>query len=316
MILGFAKSIPMIALSRAVDGLLGSNGVIAQSYLSDISSRKDRSKVYGISGAAAGFGFLIGPAAGGALAKINFALPAFIAAGLSLTTIIMTKFLLKETIYNHRKKKLNLKSVSKEINPLEIFKNFKDKNLRLPLMILFSFILTLTVFVSNFTLFGERQFHLRVDMVGYLLAYVGLISIIVRGVVLSSLIDRFNEHRLARFSYASIIISLLMATFLHGLPSLLLAITLFSLGIGLLRPILLGEVSRSTEETKQGEILGLTGSLTSTAQIVGPILGGFVLTYISYSSLPILSTLIILSGFYLYHIFVKKKALSGQINRA
>ena len=87
IILGFANSIWMIILSRVVDGLLGSNFTIAQAYLSDVSSKKDRSKVFGLSGVAFGFGFLVGPAIGGYLAtatSLRYSLPSFIAAGISV----------------------------------------------------------------------------------------------------------------------------------------------------------------------------------------------------------------------------------------
>ena len=98
LILGYANSLWMIFLSRIVDGLFGANYTIAQAYLSDISSKKDRSKVFGLSGAAFGFGFLIGPGIGGWLSQFGFSVPSFMAAGVAFITLLIIAFVLPETI--------------------------------------------------------------------------------------------------------------------------------------------------------------------------------------------------------------------------
>ncbi|MFH2118223.1 MAG: MFS transporter, partial [Candidatus Paceibacterota bacterium] len=90
LVLGFANTLWLIFLSRAIDGLLGSNFTIAQAYISDITSTKNRSKAFGLSGAAFGFGFLIGPAIGGYLSRFGYSVPAYLAAGISLLSILLT----------------------------------------------------------------------------------------------------------------------------------------------------------------------------------------------------------------------------------
>lgn len=300
ILLGFSKSIPMIFISRAVDGLLGSNGVIAQSYLSDISSKKDRSKAYGLSGAAFGFGFLIGPAIGGSLAKISFSLPAFIAAGLSLITISMTNFLLKETVFNSHKQKFDIREALIRINPVKLFSNFKDPKLAAPLFVFLAYILSHTVYVSNFSLFGQAQFGITVDTVGYVLAWIGLVSVVLRGFLLGRIIDMFEEKNITKFGYLSNIAGLLVVATSHSLPMLLLAATLFSIGSGLLRPTLMANISRNADEDRQGETIGIAGSLASVAQIVGPIVGGFALTYVSAPSLPLMAVVVSFLGFVVF----------------
>jgi len=303
VLLGFSKSIPMIFISRAVDGLLGSNAVIAQSYLSDISSKEDRSKAYGISGAAFGVGFLIGPAIGGSLAKISFSLPAFIAAGFSLTTIFMTKFLLKETVFNSHKKRFELKEAIKKINPLNIFANFKRPSLALPLLVFFAYIMAHTVYVSNFSLFGQAQFGITVDTVGYILAWIGFVSVVLRGLLLNRIIDKFQERNITKFGFISNMSGLFVLSVAHTFPMLFLAVTLFSIGSGLLRPMLMANISRNADEKRQGETMGVASSLGSIAQIIGPIVGGYALTYISAPSLPLMAVFLSFIGFLSFSLF-------------
>ena len=76
LMLGLAKSLWMLFLSRIVDGLLGGNISLAQAYITDITSDRDRARGLGFIGAAFGFGFIFGPAIGGTLAANgNYALP-------------------------------------------------------------------------------------------------------------------------------------------------------------------------------------------------------------------------------------------------
>jgi len=162
------------------------------------------------------------------------------------------------------------------------------------------YILSHTVYVSNFALFGERQYGVTVETVGYVLAYIGFISIILRGFLLGKIIDRFQEKNITRFGFISNAAGLIMVATFHKIPFLLLAATLFSVGSGLLRPTLMAEISRKAGEDKQGEILGIAGSIGSIAQIIGPITGGFALTYISAPSLPLMAVVFSLTGLYLF----------------
>jgi len=111
VVLGFADSLCLIFLSRAIDGLFGSNFTIAQAYLSDTSTKKDRSKIFAISGIAFSVGFLIGPAIGGYLSRFNYGLAAFLAAAISLVTILLTIFLLKETVTVKKQFKFNFNQI-------------------------------------------------------------------------------------------------------------------------------------------------------------------------------------------------------------
>ncbi|MBD2023721.1 MFS transporter, partial [Leptolyngbya sp. FACHB-711] len=59
---GFAASLWMLFFSRVVDGITGGVAATAQAYIADISSPEDRAKNFGLTGAAFGLGFTLGPA--------------------------------------------------------------------------------------------------------------------------------------------------------------------------------------------------------------------------------------------------------------
>jgi MFS transporter, DHA1 family, tetracycline resistance protein len=296
IILGFANTLWLIFISRIVDGLFGSNFSIAQAYLSDISSKKDRSKVFGLSGAAFGFGFLIGPAMGGylsTLTPLGYRLPGFVAAGITLLTIFITLFFLKETVKIKKNIKLNLNIFHFE----DFFKYFKNKKVSNNLFQYFFFLLSHMIFTTQFALFVSKQYGFGPREIGFLLTYVGATSVILRGFLLPKLIDFFGEKKLLDYGLFSMIIGLFLASFVKTSPYIFIVITFFSFGSGINRPLLSGSISRKISEKEQGSIMGVTNSLGSISQMIAPLIGGFVLTYFIPGSLALLSAITMSIGF-------------------
>ncbi len=62
-------------------------------------------------------------------------------------------------------------------------------------------------------------------------------------------------------------------------------------GTGVSRPILTSKLANSVTQKETATILGVNNSLISLAQIVTPIVGGFIIQYLPSQTLPILSAL-------------------------
>jgi len=93
LMLGFAESLWVVALSRLLAGLMAGNIAAAQAYITDITSEENRAKGMGLIGAAFGLGFVIGPALGSYLAGDDFAtanlfLPAMVSAGMCAAAFV------------------------------------------------------------------------------------------------------------------------------------------------------------------------------------------------------------------------------------
>ena len=88
----------VLFISRMVDGLTGGNLSVAQAYISDVTDAQNRSKGLGMIGAAFGLGFIIGPATGGVLSQWGYAVPAFLAATLSFSNLMLIYFWLPESL--------------------------------------------------------------------------------------------------------------------------------------------------------------------------------------------------------------------------
>jgi DHA1 family tetracycline resistance protein-like MFS transporter len=85
VLLGVANTLWLLFVSRLIDGMTGGNVSVARAYIADITDENSRARGMGLIGAAFGLGFVSGPALGGILSTgERYALPAFVAAGLSL----------------------------------------------------------------------------------------------------------------------------------------------------------------------------------------------------------------------------------------
>ncbi len=102
LLLGLAPSLPFIFASRILDGLTGGNITVAQSYIVDITDDKNRAKGFGIIGMAFGFGFIIGPLFGGLLSRFGLSTPAFVAAGIAATNLLLISIILPESLSAER----------------------------------------------------------------------------------------------------------------------------------------------------------------------------------------------------------------------
>jgi nitrate/nitrite transporter NarK len=86
VIFAFSGSLPLLFLSRTVDGITSGNISTAQAYLSDITPPEERAKTFGLFGAVFGVGFAIGPTVGALISYLpgvwgtNFGLGIFTAA--------------------------------------------------------------------------------------------------------------------------------------------------------------------------------------------------------------------------------------------
>jgi MFS family permease len=267
--------------------LTAGNLSLAQAYISDVTKPEDRAKSFGVIGVAFGIGFLIGPAISGFLSIFGYQYPILAAAALSATSILCTYFLLPSA-------PVIPESEMRDGAPLPAGRRlrvldwanyatyFKRPALAPLLWQFFSFAFAFAIFMSGFALFAERRYTWNghpfgVKEVGYIFAYVGFLGIILQGGLIGRLVRRFGEVKLVDSGFISATVGFALIGFTYRIPSLLAASTLASFGTGVLRPALTSLITQRAGREEQGVVLGLTQSLMSVAQIVAPIIAGFLI---------------------------------------
>ena len=103
VMLGLANSLWMLLASRIIDGITGGNISVAQAYMTDVTSEKDRGQAFGLIGAAFGLGFIVGPATGGYLSQYGQMVAPFVAAALAVGNLLLVAFVLPESLSAERR---------------------------------------------------------------------------------------------------------------------------------------------------------------------------------------------------------------------
>lgn len=288
LLLAFSTRLWMVFVARAIDGATAGNLTTAQAYISDVTKPEKRAQAFAIIGVAFGFGFLVGPAISGYLARYGYQAPILAAAALSLTSILCTFFLLPR-----REEMLERNAAEDaEAGPggkrLSLFswgayrKYFRDPELAKLLAQWLLFSLSFSTFVAGFALFAERRYQwnghaVGVREVGYIFAFNGFIGIIMQGGLVGRLVKWFGERRMVQVGFVSTVVGYAALGFTNTIGQLLWVLGLASIAGAGLRPALTSLITQRAGRREQGVIIGLTQSLTSIAQIAAPIVGGMLI---------------------------------------
>jgi MFS transporter, DHA1 family, tetracycline resistance protein len=270
---GAASALWMLFAARALAGACAGNIAAAQAYIADITMPENRAKGMGLIGAAFGLGFIIGPALGGFLAgndpaTADLAKPAWVAAGLSLLALCGVFVLLRESLPADRRAGAARSRFGAICGAL-----------RRPVLsrLILTFFLVILAFAgmeSTFALWAMRQFGWGPGQVGYVFAYVGVLSAVLQGGLIGRLTSRFGEERLLLCGLGLIAGGLVVLAATRGIPLLGVAVTGLSLGMGLTQPSLNSLISRRAGSDEQGEVLGVSQSVGSLARVLGPAAAG------------------------------------------
>lgn len=277
LLLGFANSLWMIFLSRAVDGLLGGNTALAKAYITDITEPQDRAKRLGLIGAAFGLGFIIGPVMGGVLSLAGLNVPALVAAALSMINLVAILIWLPESLPPSVRRQMRT-------NPHTAFSlsNLLDE-LRRPcvgplLVIRLFYSFAFTLFQTSFSLYAKDVLLLDVQSTGLILTYVGLLSVIVQGFAIGKLTKAFKERKLIIMSIILLAINLFIWGFTKQTWLLLIILAPISLSAGILNTLLTSQITKAVYKEDVGGTLGLANSMQTVAQIATPGMGGLILS--------------------------------------
>lgn len=293
MFLGFATTALLLIISRLIDGLLGSNMTVSQAYISDITEPKHRTRVYGYSSGVFGAALIFGPVIGGLLSTINFSVPMFFAAGITLISLVLVIFFLPETI-TKKTEKISL-SLNDVIPVKEVKKFATTANVRSNLTRFFIYSIAFFLFISNFGLLAEKQFNVTADQVSFYMAWIGILRVIIQTTLIARILSFFGENRALTTGIISMAIAMVLLAFSAEYLFVFVPLVFLAYGTGVGRPILISSLTNSVTQKETATILGVNNSLTSIAQIVTPIVGGFMIEYLPPQILPLTSALFFVS---------------------
>lgn len=297
LLLGFATSLWMLFASRIIDGLTGGNLSVAQAYISDVTEPKDRAKSLGLVGAAFGLGFIIGPVTGGMLSQWGYAVPAFFAAGFALINLLLVFFWLPESLTPERRAAMPVKQPSVSMSALWVA--LKRPFTGSLLITRFFFGLAFALFQTVFALYALERFSLTATQTGYILTYIGVLSVITQGFLIGRITKRYREDLLITVSVVVMAFGLLGWAVAPTVLFLLIIMAPTAVAGGLLNTVLTSTLTKAVTPDEVGGIIGFSTSIESLTRVIAPTLGGFLLASFGAWA-PGLFGAIVLAGLSLY----------------
>lgn len=295
ILMGTAHSLTVLFISRILDGITGGNITIAQAYIADSTTPKERAKGMGMLGAAFGIGFIFGPAIGGFLSQWGFGVPAFFAAGLAGIAAFSSLFFLKETV--------DTQKAAKKLQSKLSFTKLKEALLTpvLGLLIVAFFLINLAFsgMQGTFAIWSLDTFGWGPTETGYLFGYIGVLSVIFQTVVLPKAISIFGEKTVFKASIPILGLGLFGIPLSFHLGILLIATGCLVLGNALANPTLQSIASANVDKEEYGGTLGMLQSFASLGRIIGPIMAGQLYTVISKDAPYVASGMIMIVTYFI-----------------
>jgi MFS family permease len=273
----------LLFVSRLGAGIAGATLGTAQAAIADSTPGQGRSRGMALIGAAFGIGFFLGPILGSVTLTFrpnDAGAPGYLAAGLSLIALVLGVTQLPET------RRFGAPSQARR-------KWFDREGFRAVLSAPSVGLLILTFFLSTFAFASfEPTLALLTNAVGLgdrdnflVFAYVGLVLAVAQMGLYRPLARRVREITFMGVGGILMLVGLgaigvVAAAAARGgatpgtlLAGLLVTVAVAVTGFAFVTPSVQALISRLSDPTRQGEILGVNQSASAMARILGPALG-------------------------------------------
>jgi DHA1 family tetracycline resistance protein-like MFS transporter len=267
VIMACAPNLIWLFIARTIAGFTAGVYATANAYLADVTPPEKRAGAFGILGAAFGIGFVVGPALGGFLGKIDIHLPFWVAAGCSAANWFWGLLVLPESLKPENRRPFSWKRA----NPISALYALK----RIPAVLglaesYFILMVAQTMLFSIWALYTGYRYQWGPDAVGLSLMFVGVLSGLVQAVLVKRIVPWLGETRAVLVGFSiSIFVNVCYGLAPYGwLIYVIMAIGAFA---GISGPALQSYITKHVPANEQGATQGALGSLQSLAGVLGPV---------------------------------------------
>ena len=278
---GLATSIAMLYVARIIGGILTSSIIpVSNAYLSDITSETQRTKIMAWSGMAYSSGIIFGPVLGGLLSQTDvhwdysfgqfhldrFTVPFLLAALLGFFVLLSIIMWLQNT-----------QIVKRVISKSKTIGFFINKYFIILLLLSFILQFVVTLFETVFSIYGKDELSFTSNQVGIGFMLCGLVMAVLQP-FFATYGERFitSKQQIA-LGLLLTSLSLIAFPFLNSELYVYVMIVIFAIGGALVTPNLLSAVSLISKENT-GRNISIQSSTNSIGQILGPILGVWLIS--------------------------------------
>jgi MFS family permease len=270
VVFGLATTVWLLFLSRLVQGAGGGTTGVAQAYVADTVVPADRARALGWLSAATSAGVMVGPAIGSFAAHFGQAAPGLIAAMLCLVNVFFAWRWLPES---HKEPAASPTRARKPIwHPAWMALRHPSTPIGRLLWIYGVGMLAFASMTSVLALYLGAEFGIDETTIGYIFLYVGVLSFVMRSLLLGPIVDRIGEAWAMRIGTVLLVVGLVLYPRPRDLWTLALVIPLVPIGTALLFPATTSLMSGHSDKAELGTTMGVAQTFSGLARVVAPIL--------------------------------------------
>ncbi|RME25196.1 MAG: MFS transporter [Deltaproteobacteria bacterium] len=271
-----APSLLLLFVFRTLHGACAANVSTAQAAVADLTTPEKRAAGMGLIGASFGIGFTLGPWMGGELARYGYAVPIWVAAGLSAVNFLLALVLLPET----RKPGQQSERHVRTLDPRRFIEVARHPVVGLCVVLTFVMTVAFALMESSFTLFAEHVRHLDAPTVGRYFGVAGLVMVFVQGGLIGRLVKRFGEVPLVPVGLGLLAVGLALLPFAPPPVLMVSVFVIIAIGQGISTPSLQALISKGTSPDEQGFVMGTNQSMSALGRVIGPAMSGVIFQHL------------------------------------
>jgi multidrug resistance protein len=270
VVFGLASSVWLLFLSRLVQGAGGGTTGVAQAYVADTIAPADRARALGWLSAATSAGVMLGPAIGSFAAHFGQAAPGMVAAALCLINVFFAWRWLPESRKESAQPGVG---VRKPLwHPAWVALRHPGTAIGRLLWIYGIGMLAFASMTSVMALYLGAEFGIDEKTIGYVFLYVGVLSFVMRSLLLGPIVDRIGETWAMRIGTVLLVLGLALYPLPRDLWTLAAVIPLVPIGTALLFPATTSLMSRASDPRELGTTMGVAQTFAGLARVAAPVL--------------------------------------------
>jgi len=306
LLTGAAGSLWLLLVARVLDGASGGSVAVAQASATDLVGPEDRTRVFGLLGAAYGVGFVIGPAIGGLAALGGPRVPFFVAAAIAAVNAGVAIRRLPET---RPASGSGPNGTASDRARGEMRRTVRA--IAVPAVVTVALVGSFSAFETTFALFGQRRLGFSLSDIGAVFAIVGVVAVVVQGGLVRPLAARLGEAGCLRIGLVAESLGLVLLPTAHGRMDLVVPLLLVTVGQSLSTPALNALVVARVGADLRGTALGAQQGFSALARIIGPVLGGVSFELLGVGA-PFVGGGLVVAGALVYSLVMRVNMKSGS----
>jgi MFS family permease len=278
IIFAFARAVPLLFVSRLVQGLGGGTIGVVQAYVADASPPEQRTKSLGWLSAVTSLGAVAGPAFGSVMIDIGGrTAPGLAAAALALLVAgFAARFLVESHQVPTSGSHASPSRTSTRHAIGRVLSHWGEPASRLiwiyaiGIGAFYGTIQVVPLLLTNRLGVTERN-------IGYFVMYLGGMGVVVRSLLLGRAVDMLGEARLSRLGLVLLAAGLICTGLASHGGILFLGFTLMPLGTAFLFPCVTGLLSRVVPGNQRGLYMGVQHTFGGASRVLFPVAAGVLM---------------------------------------